>query len=336
MKRILTCLIPECMLISLLVIAGCKKEEKSLPVLITVPASGIRATSVVMGGQIAWDGGTEITARGTCWGTEPNPDKSGSFVISGKGSGTFKCTLTGLSPTTIYYGRAFATNGSGTAFGGEVKFTTARAYPPTVETIVDPTRISYYVANIITHIYSDGGAPITAKGICWGLNANPDVVNDNRYENTQPIDTFSNSYMCNIGPLMPNSDYHVRAYAINSAGTSYGIDKLITTLPVPQVTTDIPYEITDNSATVGGNTILTGEDVIVEIGVFYNTAPNPTISHHQVISTSTVSGEFTCSLSNLTPATIYYVRAYVSWVHSSRPWETVYTVYGNEVTFTTN
>jgi hypothetical protein len=45
-------------------------------------------------------------------------------VASGSGTGSFSATLTGLSPNTTYYARAYATNAQGTSYGSQVSFTT--------------------------------------------------------------------------------------------------------------------------------------------------------------------------------------------------------------------
>jgi uncharacterized protein (TIGR02145 family) len=44
-------------------------------------------------------------------------------LVVGSGTGTFSGTITGLSPNTTYYVRAFATNGAGTSYGNELSFT---------------------------------------------------------------------------------------------------------------------------------------------------------------------------------------------------------------------
>ena len=93
----------------------------------TVAVSSITTITATSGGNISSDGGTEVTARGVCWGTSPNPDISGSHSSDGIGTGTFVSNLTGLIPGTSYYVRAYATNNVGTAYGDEISFTTSFA-----------------------------------------------------------------------------------------------------------------------------------------------------------------------------------------------------------------
>jgi hypothetical protein len=336
MKINLHSLVPVFLFIILFTLNNCKKEEKSLPVLITVPARSVTATTALMGGQIADDGGAEITERGACWGTEPNPDKSGSKKNGGKGTGSYKCPLTGLNPGTLYYARAYATNSEGTAYGGEIKFITGKAEAPTVVTIVDPIRIYYFDAVMGVYLKYDGGAPVTEKGICWGADENPTIIDNERNTNNKPIDTIGDTYWCTVYPLKSNSIYHARAFAINAIDTSYGDDKSITTLSEPEVTTLPANEITNNSAAVGGNIASINNAFILEIGICYGTVVNPTVSGLHVKAEIFEPGDFTCTMAGLTSGTMYYVRAYVHWEHYVNESFLEYTIYGNEVTFTTN
>ena len=58
------------------------------------------------------------------YGTSSNPTLSNNFTTDGTGTGSFTRVLSGLSPVTTYYVRAYATNGVGTSYGNEFAFTT--------------------------------------------------------------------------------------------------------------------------------------------------------------------------------------------------------------------
>jgi hypothetical protein len=331
MKRTFYLLILVCLLISITTLNNCKKEEqKNLPSLITVAVSGITKTSALLGGFIIDDGGAEVIARGVCWGTEPNPVNS--KTINGKGIGTFISSLTGLNPNTLYYARAYATNSEGTAYGNEVQFTTNPAAAATVVTKGNYI-ISYYSATVSGQVTDDGGVSVTEKGICWATRENPTIINNEKTIYDLNITGAYKVYWCDIYPLQPKSVYHVRAYAINSVDTSYGDDVSITTLAVPEVTTVAVTEITSSSATIGGNVTSIGNASNVEIGICYGKYKNPTVMDLHIKAGTTGTGEFTCNLTNLTPGTLYYARAYVYWFDEVY---NEYDVYGNEVTFTTH
>jgi uncharacterized protein (TIGR02145 family) len=91
----------------------------------TTAASTITNNSTISGGSIINDGGQTITQRGVCWSTSPNPTIALSTKTSdGSGSGTFSSNLSGLSASTTYFVRAYATTASGTWYGDEKSFTT--------------------------------------------------------------------------------------------------------------------------------------------------------------------------------------------------------------------
>lgn len=65
-----------------------------------------------------------ITAKGVCWSTSPNPTIADSKTTDGSGTDDFISSITGLSAQTLYYVRAYATNGFGTSYGPELSFRT--------------------------------------------------------------------------------------------------------------------------------------------------------------------------------------------------------------------
>jgi uncharacterized protein (TIGR02145 family) len=80
--------------------------------------------------------------------------------------------------------------------------------------LTDITSKSFNSGGIVT---SDGGATITARGICWGTDLNPDIFN-----NVTTDGTGSGSFKSSITGLTSGTNYYVRAYATNSLGTAYG------------------------------------------------------------------------------------------------------------------
>ena len=64
----------------------------------------------------------QVTARGVCWATTTGPTTSNTITPNGSGTGTFASEMTGLTPGTTYYVRAYATNSAGTAYGNELTF----------------------------------------------------------------------------------------------------------------------------------------------------------------------------------------------------------------------
>ena len=104
-------------------------KEKDPPDVTTSEVSQITQTSAVSGGNVTNNGGTDVTARGIYWGTSQNPESGPNKTIDGAGNGTFASNITGLTPNTLYYIKAYATNSEGTSFGSQVNFTTSPDLP---------------------------------------------------------------------------------------------------------------------------------------------------------------------------------------------------------------
>ncbi|MGA9117541.1 MAG: FISUMP domain-containing protein, partial [Bacteroidota bacterium] len=95
------------------------------PTVTTASITGITSTSAAGGGNVTSEGSSPVTARGVCWRTSQNPTTADSKTVDGSGPGSFTSSMTGLSPSTPYYVRAYATNSAGTNYGSQVSFTTA-------------------------------------------------------------------------------------------------------------------------------------------------------------------------------------------------------------------
>ena len=95
------------------------------PIVTTSAVSDITETTAMCGGVVTYDCGAEVTERGICWSTSPNPTISDSHAsYETAGTGEFTVDITGLTGGTTYYVRAYATNTEGTGYGDEVSFTT--------------------------------------------------------------------------------------------------------------------------------------------------------------------------------------------------------------------
>ena len=96
----------------------------SLATVTTTAASSITTSTAVVGGNVTADGGSSVLSKGVVYGTSTGPTLANSVINLGSGVGSFSGTISGLSPGTVYYFRAFATNGIGTAYGNEYSFST--------------------------------------------------------------------------------------------------------------------------------------------------------------------------------------------------------------------
>jgi len=95
-----------------------------LPAVTTTAVTGVSKIAAISGGDVTYDGGGTVTARGLAWSLSANPTTSDNKIDGGIGLGAFVSNLTGLTTFTTYHVRAYATNTAGTAYGADVQFTT--------------------------------------------------------------------------------------------------------------------------------------------------------------------------------------------------------------------
>ena len=202
---------------------SCKKDKATPPILTTVEPSEITQKTITCGGNITSDGGEEIIIAGIYWSTSANPSIKDKHTNDTKELGSFTSNLTGLTPNTKYYIRAYAYNKAGEGYGNEITFTTSPIALATLTT-ADVTSITSSSAISGGNITDDGGGIITARGVCWATNANPTVTEEHTTNSTG-----TGSFISTINCLSFATTYYVRAYAINSAGTTYGDQQSFTT-----------------------------------------------------------------------------------------------------------
>jgi uncharacterized protein (TIGR02145 family) len=75
------------------------------------------------------------------------------------------------------------------------------------------------------NVLSDGGASVTARGVCWSASSGPTVALVTKTTDGNGTGSFISS----VTGLLPNTVYFVRAYATNSVGTAYGNEVSLTT-----------------------------------------------------------------------------------------------------------
>lgn len=210
-------------LVFLFSVLSCQKDsdpkpEVKMATLTTKSIGSITQTSASSGGNISDDGGADITVRGIVWDISSEPSISVSTKTSdGTGSGIFSSALTGLTPNTTYYVRAYATNSAGTAYGDEISFTTTAPSLPTLTTNI-VSAITGVSSSSGGNIINDGGTPITARGVCWGTSSSPTIS-----LSTKTVDgNGSGSFTSSVTGLTEGIRYYLRAFATNEVGTSYG------------------------------------------------------------------------------------------------------------------
>jgi len=160
---------------------SCAEKEQGPgepPVLTTREVYSISPTTAFVTGEITFDGGSSITERGICWNTLPNPTRFDNKAVVGEGPGFFKGNITGLTPTTTYYIRTYATNTAATSYGNEIPVKTYTGEVSDVDgniyyTITIGTQ-SWMVSNLRTTRYNDNTIiPEVTDNIAWSQLSSP-------------------------------------------------------------------------------------------------------------------------------------------------------------------
>ena len=283
----------------------------------TTTATSITANSAILGGNVTDEGATQVSVRGLVYGTTTG---SSTFSVTlGSGAGTFTGTLTGLAQGTTYFVRSFATNVQGTSYGAETSFLTQST--PTLSATTTPSSLTTTSAIGGGTIINNGGATITTTGLVWDANSNPTIALSTKTTDGALTGTFTSS----ITGLAQGATYHVRAYATNSIGTSYGPDITFTTITTPTVSATVTVtSITGTTATGGGTISFDGGSTVTSRGLVWGTSTGASTFS---VTSGTGSGTYTASITGLSIATNYFVRAFATNIAG--------TVYGPEVQFTT-
>lgn len=291
-----------------------------LPQVTTSSTIVMSSSSSSSGGDVTGDGGSPVTQRGVCWNIFPNPTIANNFSQNGSGLGVFNHIVQPLLPTTTYYIRAYATNINGTAYGNEVSFTTSAANTSGGLPVVTTTQynqysdvgyIDGYTAISGGEITGDGGLAITARGVCWAIGSTPTINNA-----TTNDGAGAGTYTSILTNLQANTNYFVRAYATNDAGTAYGITYNFTTNNYAEVVTDT-FDFTtinSDSVDVSGVLIDDGGSPVTQFGICWSLSSSPTILDSVIVlgqdSWGVPLGSFTGTVRAIDFDVSNYYRAY--------------------------
>ncbi len=296
-----------------------------VPTVTTDEISAITSSSGTGGGTVVSEGGASVSARGVCWSTSESPTISDNRTTDGSGTGSFTSSISGLSPGTTYYVRAYATNSIGTAYGSQVSFETETTLPAITTTAL--SSITASTASGGGDVTSTGGATVTARGVCWSTSENPTISGSKTTD-----DSGAGAFSSTITGLLEDTTYYVRAYATNEVGTAYGSQRSFTTQTLPTVATtavvgnvDLTVSIGGTSATAAGEVTSEGSSSVTERGVCWNQTGDPTIGDSSASDGSGAGIFSNAVMTGLTEQTDYYVRAYAT--------SSAGTAYGNQISF---
>ena len=297
--------------------------EITKPEVTTVEVSEVTYNSAYCLCNVRSDGGLELEGRGISYYESSNPGLTINIAAEEVSLGEFLVQITGLQPSKEYHVHAYATNDKGTGEDEGITFTTTDGRP-TVTTL-GITDINETSATGGGNVTDQGYTPVTERGICWSTHPAPEIS-----DFTYPNGTGEGSYPGYMTDLTPDQTYYVRAYAKNSQGLSKGEEvQFAATDGLPEVRTLDVTDIYATTAKAHGEVTDEGASPVTERGICWSaTNPIPTIADEHG-DNGTGLGTYEVNLTNLTPGTTYYVRAYAKNNQSDEP------VYGTSESFKT-
>lgn len=194
--------------------------------------------------------------------------------------------------------------------------------PPEITTKA-VSEITASSANSGGTISTDGGSAIITTGVCWNTGIEPTIKDGKTTDHLE-----SGSFTSSITGLEGGTNYYVRAYATNSAGTGYGTAMSFTTLgQAPTASTETATNITATSATLNSsvNANYLSTTVIFEYGTSIEYGETITASQSPI--NGNISTIISSDLTGLNPGTTYHFRIKTE---NSRG-----TIYGSDLTFIT-
>lgn len=297
----------------------------SFPTLTTTAATNIISTEATLGGNIASDGGYTITERGIVFSTIANPTTLDTKVINGTNIGTFSSTISGLTPNTIYYVRAYVINSQGTIYGDLVSFRTLITNPPYRASMCiaynEYDKSSEVIIPYVENEEISFQSPTKAgtNRLFFSIPADKTFSARNALH-IDITDKFSIVGIDNREGFMNNLIYRMSYMYSTSASAQFSITISPAKVHCPPLaftgfstggTTETAWNVTATYALLEETLISNGNDTTTEHGVMYSTEENFTPTFTKIVN---CSGENTAGslVYDLTPNTIYYYRAYAT------------------------
>lgn len=279
------------------------------PVAETLAASGITYNGATVQGEVIDNGGDSNVERGVVYAVYSNPTVSDAFLVedTGTGVGAYNASLTGLSPQTTYYVRAYARNDLFTVYANEISFTTLANSLPTITPIGNQVIVKNGSTGTLSFTIADtetSAADLTVTA----ASDNPSVVSNAGIS----LGGSGGSRTATIVPVQDAIGTTTVTLTVSDGSGSASISFDVKVITTPTVTTDF-VNASITTASVGASLIADGGDTVTEMGVVYGTSLNPTLADHKVTASPIGIGSYDVLLTGLTSGgTVYHTRAFAT------------------------
>ncbi|MFT5109347.1 MAG: hypothetical protein ACI9UA_004994, partial [Pseudoalteromonas tetraodonis] len=296
-------------------------------------ASDIAPASATLGGEVTNTGGANPSVT-IYWGNNDAGTTAGSWdnaINLGAQNGAFSSAISGLAPSTIYYFRCFASNGSGEDWANSTA-TFSTGAPPNPPTVVNnpATGIGFIEADLNGAVTSTGGETPNVT-IFYGDNDGGTIAGN--WDEGVSIGAQSDAFTSDLFGLTNNTTYFYRAFAQNSGGSAWApSSESFTTnaFSPPAVSNIAARNITGAAALIGGEVTATGDDPpLITIYWGDNDAGTSAGTWDNSIDLGAQSSDFASSVTGLSSLTTYHFRAFAqnaagsAWADSTASFTTL-------------
>lgn len=308
------------------------------PAVVTGASSSITTTGATLAGTITANGCTAVSAYGVEYSTTNGfANGSGTAVISSNLSGgAFTSSLSGLSPATTYYYKAYATNSGGTTYGAQQSFTTSAPPPPQL-TVSSLTAFGAVCVNGLVgpNTFTLTGANLASALITVGPLAGYSFseTQTGSFNNTigiiQAGGSLSKTIYVKFNPTAVQSYNGSIPVAGGGAPTVYVVASGSGVNTPATVSTGAASNITTSAAVLAGSITGAGCSVVTAYGIEYSSINGFVNGSGTKMPSINLSGSaYSSNVSGLLQGATYYYKAYVTTSGG--------TAYGQQQSFTLN
>lgn len=314
------------------------------PTVSTVGADNIRPDGAKLSGEITANGNSNIIVCGFVYATlasgndHPEIGATGvtqkAVALSGQAlPAEFSGFLYGLTPGSGYYYRAYAKNSAGITTYGDTK-TFATLAQPSVST-TGHSNVDTDSAELSGNVISTGGMSPTFRGFVLSQIPDPELGGAGVIlAMAVDVSAGTGAYSTEVPGLLPDTTYYYRAYICNLKGIFYGAPGSFTTgqyenIPTVKLGLVSPPQTVPNEKEVNATFTSPTGVTVTATGFVYSQTQNPVIGGPGVtnVALGDIDGSFAATLTDLSPATTYYYKAYAT--------DGTVTGYSNQGQFTT-
>lgn len=190
--------------------------------------SEVTASSAKVCGKLISTNNSNVSSRGICYSTTPNPGIEHQQVQADNSLNTYSCMLTNLQAFTRYYVSAYAISDEGIAFSDVSSFHTLAALPMLDEPRVEALNRSS--AHVHNNIISMNDSAIFQYGVLWSVHAGFDLATATRIIVDDTLRLGAANFSVFIENLPGPGVFYYRTFAVNSTGITYSIESSFETI----------------------------------------------------------------------------------------------------------